>query len=328
MRKLAVDACLILILAAALVKPLFKAGYLDRWQSIEPTFIADARFLNDHWPHPRWQPLWYGGTRFDYIYPPALRYGTALVARTAGVPPARAYHIYTALFYCFGIAAVYLFAQVVSAARGAAWLAAAATALVSPAFLFLPAIRGDAPLWVPQRLGVLLRYGEGPHMTALAWIPLALAFAWLALERYRPLAMAAAAVSGAMVISHNFYGATAFAALYGLLAFSLWITHAGQRIWLRAAAVAALAYGLTAFWLVPSYFAVTSYNMRFVARARQCLVARGSDRGDGCVRSGRASLCARAAGAGVPGFPGRRATVFRPERVGLLCRRIPGGGGA
>lgn len=43
--------------------------------SIESSFIAEARFLVEQWPHPQWQPLWYAGTRFDYLYPPraALR---------------------------------------------------------------------------------------------------------------------------------------------------------------------------------------------------------------------------------------------------------------
>jgi hypothetical protein len=47
------DCVLILILAAALVKPFFNAKYMDKWSSIESTFISDARFLKDHWPHPR-----------------------------------------------------------------------------------------------------------------------------------------------------------------------------------------------------------------------------------------------------------------------------------
>ena len=259
------DCCLIFILAAALVKPYFKARYTDKWASIESTFISDARFLKDHWPHPRWQPLWYGGTRFDYVYPPALRYGTAVLTRIAPILPVKAYHIYAAFFYCFGIAGVYLFIRLVSGSRGAGWLGAAATALVSPSFLFLPAIRADAWLWVPQRLGVLTRYGEGPHMTALAWIAPALAFAWLALRSGRPLALAAAAVAGAMVVSNNFYGATAYAALYPILVWSLWVTHRERAIWYRAAAIPLLTYGLTAFWLVPSYFAITTANMKFVS---------------------------------------------------------------
>src|SRR5213593_4828145 len=132
------DTLAVFLLAAALIWPLFKVKYTDKWGSIESTFIADARFLKDHWPHPEWQPLWYGGTRFDYIYPPALRYGTAALAKFYPMMEARAYHLYTAFFYCIGIAGVFLFVHVACGSRAAAWLSAAAAALLSPTFLFVP----------------------------------------------------------------------------------------------------------------------------------------------------------------------------------------------
>ena len=65
--ELLLDTLLLFLLTALLIAPLLRAGYLDQWQSIESGFIADARFLMAHWPHPQWQPLWYTGTRFDYI---------------------------------------------------------------------------------------------------------------------------------------------------------------------------------------------------------------------------------------------------------------------
>ena len=94
------DFFLVFLFTAALIRPYFKARYTDKWASIESTFIADARFLIDHWPHPQWQPLWYAGTRFDYIYPPALRYGTAIIAKLTGFWPVKAYHFYCALLLC------------------------------------------------------------------------------------------------------------------------------------------------------------------------------------------------------------------------------------
>lgn len=263
---IALECLLIAILAAALIKPLFQAKYIDRWGSIESTFIADARFLKENWPHPRWQPLWYCGTRYDYIYPPALRYGTAAIAFVLPVLPAKAYHIYTALFFCLGIAAVFLLVRVAGGSRAVGWLSAAGCALLSPSFLFVSSIRNDAPWWEPQRIGALVRYGEGPHITAVAWLPLALLFCWIALRNGRPLAVAAGAVACAMVVSNNFYGATSLAMFYPVLVWSLWITHLDNRIWLRAAVVPALAYGLTAFWLVPSYVVTTLHNMRLVAQ--------------------------------------------------------------
>ena len=107
-REILLDCFLLFVCTAVLVGPYFKAKYTDKWSSIESTFISDARFLAAHWPHPQWQPLWYTGTRFDYIYPPALRYGTAAISKVTGFWPVKAYHFYTIFFYCVGIAGVYL----------------------------------------------------------------------------------------------------------------------------------------------------------------------------------------------------------------------------
>src|SRR5487761_2100381 len=102
-----VDTLVLLVLATALVGPVFRIKYLDNWPSIESTFISDARLLAEHMPHPGWQPLWYCGTRFDYIYPPALRYGTAVISLIGHVSTAKAYHIYIGLLYVFGLVSVY-----------------------------------------------------------------------------------------------------------------------------------------------------------------------------------------------------------------------------
>jgi hypothetical protein len=259
------DFALIFLLAAALIWPLFKATYLDKWASIESIFISDARFLKEHWPHPQWLPLWYGGTRFDYIYPPALRYGTAALAKFGRVPEARAYHLYTAFFYCIGIAGVFLFVRVASGLRGPAWLAATASALLSPIFLFVAEWRGDSWLHHPTRLGVLVRYGEGPHMTSFALLPIALIASYLALREWRPGWVSAAAVLCALVVSNNFYGGVALLISFPILLWSVWITHQDRGIWARALAITALTYGLTAVWLTPSYLRVTTANLRLVS---------------------------------------------------------------
>ena len=264
-KKILLDFFLVFLFTAILIKPYFKAKYTDKWASIESTFIADARFLADHWPHPQWQPLWYGGTRFDYIYPPMLRYGTALGIRLFGWWPVKAYHFYAALLYAIGIAGVYFLMRIGTKSRGGAYLAAISTALMSPIFLFMPRFRNDAWLLHPQRLGVLVKYGEGPHMSALALIPIALGFAWLAFEKPRLWAIACAALFAAGVVSNNFYGATALATLYPILVWAFWITRQDKRILLPACIIPVLTYGLTAFWLVPSYFQVTIENMKYVS---------------------------------------------------------------
>src|ERR1035438_8023197 len=147
-----IDSFLLLVLASALVWPLFRLEYLDNFPSIESTFIADARMLRENLPHPGWQPLWYCGTRFDYIYPPALRYGTALTSVVFRMTTARAYHLYTAVFFALGIAGVYWLAYAGSRSRAQAWLAAVFTALLSPTLLLMRDYQRDSPDWVPQRL--------------------------------------------------------------------------------------------------------------------------------------------------------------------------------
>jgi len=264
-KRILLDFLLVFLYAALLVKPYFKAKYEDKWGSIESTFISDARFLAEHWPHPQWQPLWYGGTRFDYIYPPALRYGTAAISKLTGLWPVQAYHFYVAGFYALGIAGVYLLMRVGTQSRACAWLGAIATSLMSPIFLFLQRYRADSWQWQPWRLGVLVKYGEGPHMSALALIPIALAFTWLALEKRRPWAIAAAALVAAGVAANNFYGASALAVFYPALVWSFWITRQEKRIIVPAVSIPLLAYGLAAFWLVPSYFRVTAENMKYVS---------------------------------------------------------------
>ena len=264
--EILLDFCLVFLYTAILIRPYFRAVYEDKWQSIESTFISDARYLAENWPHPQWQPLWYTGTRFDYIYPPALRYGTAAVIKLLGFVPAKAYHFYVALFYALGIAGVYLLMRVGTNSRAAAWLGAVATSLMSPIFLFMPRFRGDAWMLQPQRLGVLVKYGEGPHMSALALIPIALAFTWLALDKRRPWAIALASLACAGVVATNFYGAVALATFYPVLAWSLWITRLEKRILIPALAIPVFTYGLSAFWLVPSYFKVTIDNMVYVSQ--------------------------------------------------------------
>ncbi|HEY2014789.1 MAG TPA: hypothetical protein VGH38_14875, partial [Bryobacteraceae bacterium] len=264
-KEILLDFFLVFLFTAILIRPYFKAKYTDKWASIESTFVADARFLIDHWPHPQWQPLWYGGTRFDYIYPPALRYGTAVISKVTGFWPVKAYHFYTAFFYALGIAGVYLLMRVGSGSRRGAYLGAVATSLMSPIFLFMPSFRVDSWMRQPQRVAVLVKYGEGPHMSALALIPIALAFTWLALEQRRPWAVAMAAVFSMGVTANNFYGATALAVFYPILVWSFWITRQDKRIVAPAIVIPVLAYGLSAFWLVPSYFKVTAENMKYVS---------------------------------------------------------------
>src|SRR6266567_257328 len=126
------DGAFLIVLAALLILPMFQIEYFDNWMSIDGAFIGDVRFLSEHLPGPGWIPDFYCGNRYDYLYPPALRYGSALIARYGGFRPARAYHVYSALLYCLSIAGVYALSRAVSGSRRWAATAALASLILSP----------------------------------------------------------------------------------------------------------------------------------------------------------------------------------------------------
>jgi hypothetical protein len=257
---------LIAVIAAAMIWPIFKTKYYDNWMTIDSTFIADGRYLSENLPHPGWQPLWYGGTRFDYVYPPAIRYGTAVIAKLTGVVAGKAYHIYTGFFYSLGIAFIYFLVRIGSGSRLYGWAAALAAATVSPALIFMLHIRADVYPMFAQRLSALVRYGEGPHMTAFAILPLALGLAWHGLRAGHTRWLAASAIASAAVVSNNFYGATSLALWFPILCWAVFTETRDWKLWLRAAAIAALAYGLCALWLTPSFLRITSRNLAIVSQ--------------------------------------------------------------
>jgi hypothetical protein len=277
----------------------------------------------DHWPHPQWQPLWYAGTRFDYIYPPALRYGTAAISKVTGFWPVKAYHFYVAFFYAMGIAGVYLLMRVGSKSRGCAYLGAVATSLMSPIFLFMPRFREDAWMLHPQRLGVLVKYGEGPHMSALALIPIALAFTWLALEKPGPGPWRLAAMFSAGVAANNFYGATALATFYPILVWSLLDHPAGQAH--RASRHRHSHPRLRADRLLAGALLLQGHGgkheIRF--RARHHLVHLGRGGGGRGLRRHHRQVRARQTGAHLGSVSGRLRGLLLAQRAGQLLFQFP-----
>ncbi len=130
--------------------------------------------------------------------------------------------------YCLGVAGVYFLVRTGTGSRGAAWLAACAEALLSPSFLLLKSYREDSLHWMPERLNVLIKWGEGPHTCALALIPFALAFSLLAFRGGKLWTVAAAAVCCALVVSNNLYGALALGIFFPLLVWSVQVSTPGS----------------------------------------------------------------------------------------------------
>ena len=82
---------------------------------------------------------------------------------------------------CLGPATLFFFVLYFTRSRGWALAVALAYTFYSPLYYFVPAIDRDRGIaYLPWRLQVLMKYGEGPHNLGLTLIPLALVSVWRA----------------------------------------------------------------------------------------------------------------------------------------------------
>src|SRR6266478_7698866 len=266
-------ACFPLVILAINVyftRELFTLEYSQYMGSIEAAFISISRYMLDNWRDLTWFPLWYGGIPFQNSYPPLLH---AIVAVTAGVfriSPALALHAVSAFMYCVGPVTLYFLAVRLTGSRWYAFWAGWMYSIVSPSYFLMASVHsgmGGQPGL--RRLQTLIPYGEGPHITSLALLPMALVALDVAMARRRPLWYLIAAVSMALVVLSNWLGAMALA--IGMLAYLL--AHSGGngtwKIWGTGAGVALLAYALACTWIPPSTVQDIRHNAQYVGPYQQ-----------------------------------------------------------
>ena len=163
-----------------------------------------------------------------------------------------------ALAYCLGPLAVFALALSFSGSRSTAFAAAAIYSTLSMSAWILPEVRADLGGWFfPRRLQALVYYGEGPHISSLTLLPLAILAVDLALRRRRaPYFFLAALACAAMALT-NWFGSVSLALAIGCLL----LAKAGGKepVW-RAIAwvvcIGASAYCLAMPWVPPSTIAV------------------------------------------------------------------------
>ena len=226
MKRLATPlaAIAIFLLNVLLNWPLFLPGELPFRGSIENGYISTARFVANH-PNPwGWNPFQYCGIPTRFLYVPVLPYLTAALAHL--MPRVDLAHIYrtvVSLATCAGPVTAFFFALHFTRSRRWSLVAALVYSLLSPSYGLFPDVEKDRGIvQLPWRIQVLAKYGEGPHNTVLALMPLVLLALWLAARRRGyPLVLVAAMLLAATPLV-NWVGAFALAiACVLLLAASL-----------------------------------------------------------------------------------------------------------
>jgi hypothetical protein len=248
----AASMALLFALNAYIARPLFWVDFTSQMESIEGSYMSISRWAMQHWHDRAWFPLWFTGSPFDRVYQPGLHLSVAELARTLAWTPEHAYHFLTGLAYCAGPVALYWLCYRMTGRKGYALVAGLTYSLCSTTTILLPVVMRDTggPL-LARNYQVLVHYGEGPHMTALALLPIVV---WI-LDRacstrgwffvlISPLALAAVALT-------NWPGAMGLT--MALIAYVLAMSGPNwTRRLLTLAGIGATAYLIAIPWVSPS----------------------------------------------------------------------------
>ncbi|MSV27906.1 MAG: hypothetical protein EXQ52_04060 [Bryobacterales bacterium] len=243
--------------------PLFMGGDPPYRGSIEGGYASMLRFIAAH-PNPwGWNPAQYCGMPTALIYLPLVHYLAApLLWIVPGLDAAHAHRIVTTAFACLAPVSVFFFVRYFTRSRWWAFGAALSYTFFSPLYGLIEAIsrdRGD--VYLPWRLQVLVKYGEGPHTVGLALLPPALVAIWSAGASPGFRRLLIAAMMAAAVALTNWVAALALT----LSVAAMLLTAAGMRKESgfrisRVIAAGALAWLLAAFWMTPAFIRNIAFN--------------------------------------------------------------------
>ena len=260
----AVGALFLFCLNAYLCRELFVTEFTQHMGSIESTFIALARYVMEHPWELTWFPWWYGSIPYQNTYSPLLHLSVAAVASVAGISAPLSYHAVTAAAYCLGPVTLFWMGSRLSGRRLPSLAGAVLYSVFSPAALLTPSVAADMGTFLgPRRLQALVHYGEGPHITSMFLLPLAIVALDVALRKARPISTLVAAVATMSVVLTNWIGTVALA--MAVCAYLLAKREAGSiRKWMQAAGIGGLSYALASTWIPPSTLFAVQRNAQIV----------------------------------------------------------------
>jgi hypothetical protein len=239
---------------------LFGLEFTQQMESIESSYIAISRWAMSNWSDLTWYPLWFNGMPFHQVYQPGLHLSVAAVATAIGWTAPRAYHFVTALTYSGSALTLFWLCRRTARDTGRAFASALFYSLLSPICFFVPLIRADSGGWfTPRRFQILVHYGEGPHTTAVAMIPVVILLLHGAMVRRSRLCIALAPFATAAVVLTNWPGSMGLA--LAILAYILSRIE-GMRVpdWLILIGVAISAYLIASPWVPPDVIALVLRN--------------------------------------------------------------------
>ena len=156
-----------------IIRYFFEGEFNQNLASIEISYIQMAKFWVEGGG--LWQPLWYLGYPWHVFYTPLLPFLEILQHSIFGFSYAHAYRVITGLGYVLAPLSLFLFVWQISKSKTGAFISALFYSFVpSVISLIFAEVGADTLSGVlePRRFTILVRWGEGPHILALVFLPL------------------------------------------------------------------------------------------------------------------------------------------------------------
>lgn len=253
----------IVILNLILIFPLFTSAYTNFLGSFEAVYIAEARFIFNNFTHLSYNSLWHLGFPFYLFYNPLLPFLISGFHFITHLDFSYLYRIIVGLAYIASPLTLYLFVKYLTRKELPAVIAALAFSTSTNFFAFLsPGILDDLKIhgFVPWKLIGLAIYGQGPHIIALALIPLAALF-FLHTLKYPSLKYyVLTGIMTALVALTHWPSFMILILMQIVLLFSEILLGHTFRKFKTAFFCFLLTYGFAAFWLNPAFLA-RSYSL-------------------------------------------------------------------
>lgn len=256
---LVVFPAVLLWVGYAQVGPLFQGEFTQHLGSIEVSYIQMARFIKESLPHFAWQPRWYIGYPLSIIYTPLVPFFEVVANGIFGWSFGHAYRVLTAFAYVATLASLYFFIRELFK-NSVAGLIAGLSYGILPSIIALLYDEVAADIFSvnlidPRRFTILVRWGEGPHIVSLLFLPIAALFLVKFLRQGSKWSLLGGAIFTALTVLTNSVGTWGLA----LLSFAILIGECAERAsqWrslvMRVTVFGALSFGLASFWLNPLF---------------------------------------------------------------------------
>ncbi|HYZ86592.1 MAG TPA: hypothetical protein VE621_19415, partial [Bryobacteraceae bacterium] len=260
-RRVALGALLLFLLNIALNRATLLPGESPYRQSIELSYVAMARWVQQHPDFWGWKPLQYLGIPTAMQYVPAVPYTVASLSSATGADVAQVHRVLTVLFTSSLPVVAALMCWYFQRSLGWAIGVGIVLTFFSPLYDLLPAMDKDrSPSFVPWRWHLLMKYGEGPHNIGLALMPLTV----VAVLRYakQPTTPRLLIAAGVLALVPLINWVAALGLAITMLAFLAARWAARQETWSvrRVLFAAFVAYCIASFALTPTFVRTIAFN--------------------------------------------------------------------